>query len=97
MAALYRNREASFTSLRDGLSLTDGNLASHAAKLEEVGYLHSRRALSGVSFEVRYRITPEGSAAFRAYVEELRALLPSAGDDPAPPPPARGTATDGLA
>lgn len=75
MSALHRNREASFTALRDGLALTDGNLASHAAKLEESGYLASRRALSGLSFEVRYRITPRGSEAFRAYVAALQALL----------------------
>lgn len=75
MAALVRNRESSFTSLRDGLGLTDGNLASHAGKLEEAGYLASRRALTGLSFEVRYRITPAGSDAFRAYAEALNALL----------------------
>ena len=83
MAALHRNREASFTSLRDGLDLTDGNLASHAAKLEEAGYVASRRALAGLSFEVRYRITPEGSAAFVQYVRDLRTLLE---EGPAPAP-----------
>lgn len=78
MAALFRNREASFTQLRNGLDLTDGNLGSHAAALEKAGYLDSRRALIGVSFEVRYRITPEGSAAFVRYTEALRALLDEA-------------------
>lgn len=75
MAALFRNREASFTQLRDGLRLTDGNLGSHAAALEKAGYVHARRALSALGFEVRYRITPEGSRAFVAYTEELRAVL----------------------
>lgn len=78
MAALFRNRESSFTRLRDGLRLTDGNLGSHAAALEKAGYLESRRALSGLAFEVRYRITPQGSAAFVAYTESLRALLDGA-------------------
>lgn len=78
MAALFRNRESSFTRLRDGLSLTDGNLGSHAAALEKAGYVESRRALAGLSFEVRYRITPAGSAAFVAYTEALRALLDGA-------------------
>lgn len=78
MAALFRNREASFTQLRDGLKLTDGNLGSHAAALEKAGYIDSRRALAGLSFEVRYRITAAGSAAFIAYTEELRALLDGA-------------------
>lgn len=75
MSALQRNREASFTGLRDALELTDGNLASHAAALEKAGYLTIRRALVGTSFEVRYRITPEGDAAFRAYVDALLGLL----------------------
>lgn len=81
MAALFRNREATFTALRDGLGLTDGNLGSHAAALEKAGYLESRRALSAtLSFEVRYRITAAGSAAFVAYTEELRALLAGAAE-----------------
>lgn len=75
MAALFRNRESSFTRLRDGLALTDGNLGSHAAALEKAGYIESRRVLSGLSFEVRYRITTAGSAAFIAYTQELRSLL----------------------
>lgn len=86
MTALQRNRELSFTRLRDGLGLTDGNLGSHAATLEKAGYVASRRALAGLSFEVRYRITPKGSEAFRAYAKELLALLEGeTGLDPAPP------------
>lgn len=75
LTALYRNRQISFTSLRDDLGLTAGNLASHAAKLEAAGYIVSGHALAGLAFELRYRITPAGNAAFLAYVEALRALL----------------------
>lgn len=75
MTALNRNREAGFTSLRDGLGLTDGNLGSHAEKLVEAGYIESRRVLTPRGFEVRLRITSEGSRAFAAYVDMLRALL----------------------
>ena len=85
LAALYRNREASFTSLRDGLGLTDGNLASHAQRLEAAGYVTSGRVLSNLSFEVRYRITPKGSDAFRAYLDGLKALLAEVEGAEAPP------------
>ena len=78
MAALFRNRESSFTRLRDGLGLTDGNLGSHAAALEKAGYIASRRVLASLAFEVRYRITPQGSAAFVAYTQSLRSLLDGA-------------------
>lgn len=75
MAALQRNREARFTHLRDALGLTDGNLSSHAARLEEAGFVVGRRVLTPEGFELRYRITPVGASAFLAYVEELQRLL----------------------
>lgn len=75
MGLLHRHRDVSARAARKTLGLTDGNLASHAARLEEAGWLQSRRALSPTGFEVRYRITAEGSRAFREHVEELRRLL----------------------
>lgn len=90
LSVLYRNRQASFTHLRDDLQLTAGNLASHAARLLEAGYVESGRVLAGVSFEVRYRITAKGSEAFKAYVGALQSLLePSAfpPDNPSAPSP----------
>lgn len=75
MGLLHRHRDVSARAARRTLGLTDGNLASHARRLEEAGWLHSRRALAPTGFEVRYRITPEGSAAFRAHVQDLRRML----------------------
>lgn len=76
MVVLYRNRQVPYVTLRDTLGLTDGNLASHVAKLEESGYVRSRRVLLGrEGFELRYLLTDRGEAAFRAYMRELRKLL----------------------
>lgn len=86
MTALFRNRQVSFTDLRDGLGLTSGNLASHAAKLEEAGYLKSGRILVDLSFEVHYRITEQGIAAFRAYLAALQQLVRHVGLDEVGPP-----------
>lgn len=72
---LYRNRQASFTDLVQSLDLTPGNLGSHAAKLEEAGYVKAGRLLVDLSFEVHYRITEQGSKAFQRYLDELRTLL----------------------
>ncbi|HVM44901.1 MAG TPA: transcriptional regulator [Candidatus Thermoplasmatota archaeon] len=74
MAFLYRNREAPFTAIRDALDLTGGNLVGHVAKLEEAGYVQTRRVLARV-FEVRYVITDKGREAFRAYVDALQDLI----------------------
>lgn len=75
VALLYRNRQLAAVEMARALDLTPGNLASHAAKLEEAGYLQTFRALAALSFEVRHRITPKGDAAFRAHAEALQALL----------------------
>jgi DNA-binding MarR family transcriptional regulator len=75
MGLLYRHRDVAARDARRALGLTDGNLASHANRLEEAGWLRSRRALSPQGFEVRYTITPEGSAAFRKHIARLRAEL----------------------
>lgn len=75
MAALFRNRQMSFTDLRDGLGLTPGNLGAHVEKLVEAGYVKSGRVIVDLAFELHYRMTDEGLDAFRAYLAELRALV----------------------
>ena len=47
MAILMVNEEADFNFLKEQLSLTDGNLASHTRSLEELGiYRMQQRSLS---------------------------------------------------
>lgn len=75
MALLFRHRDVAFTKVRDELGLTDGNLAAHAKRLEEAGYVEARRTLLDGRFEVRHRITAEGSAAFKEYLAGLRRFL----------------------
>jgi DNA-binding MarR family transcriptional regulator len=75
MGLLHQRRDVSARAARQALGLTDGNLASHAARLEEAGWLRSRRALSPSGFELRYSITPAGAAAFLEHVAHLRRLL----------------------
>lgn len=75
IATLYRNRQMSFTDLRDACGLTTGNAGSHLQRLEEAGFIRGGRLLRGLGFELHYRITDEGVAAFKAYMQELRDLL----------------------
>ncbi len=82
MAILAGVDEAEFTYLRDRLGATDGNLGSHLRKLEEAGFVAVRKELEGRIPVTRYRLTPEGRAAFREYVDQLAALLGLAGPNP---------------
>jgi len=84
VALLFRNRTAAFTWARDTLGLTDGNLDTHTKRLEEAGYIRRGRVLTTGGFQVRLRITPEGDAAFRAYLEALREYLALETVEPTP-------------
>lgn len=75
MGLLYKHRDVAFTRARDSLGLTDGNLASHANRLEEAGLLESRKALTREGFEARYRITQQGDRRFKAYLETLAGFV----------------------
>ena len=47
MAVLMVNEESDFNTLKELLSLTDGNLASHTRALEELGYIVCKKAFVG--------------------------------------------------
>jgi DNA-binding MarR family transcriptional regulator len=85
MALLHRNRQAAARWLRETLQLTDGNLGSHAARLVAAGYVVEGRVLTAKGFELRYRITPTGDAAFQEYLRALRQLLAEVDEPPGPP------------
>lgn len=72
---LQRNRETSVKALRTTLGLTEGNLGSHVAKLEESGYVATKRGLSAKGFEQRIRLTTLGRQRLGAYLAELSGLL----------------------
>lgn len=75
LTLLHRNRSAAFTWVRDTLGLSDGNLGRHVHRLEQLGYIRRERTLTTRGFQLRFRITVEGQAAFEHYLDSLRAYL----------------------
>ncbi len=75
MAMLHRHRDLAVTEIRDHLGLTDGNLATHARKLEDAGYVEQRRALGPDGFQSRIRLTATGARAFAEYLNLLREFV----------------------
>ena len=64
-----------FTHLRDTLSLTQGNLASHLRALEAAGFIAVERREALADAATYVRITDAGHAAFAAYLEALNETL----------------------
>ncbi len=75
MTLLYKHGDVGFTEAHKTLELTPGNLDAHTKTLQKAGLAESRRVLMKDHFEVRLRITREGSAAFQAYLAKLQEFL----------------------
>jgi predicted ArsR family transcriptional regulator len=75
LTTLAAHEERSFIELRDALSVTDGNLLTHLRRLEEVGYLMSRKGIALGRSRSSFRITRQGRSALLRYVEEMERAL----------------------
>lgn len=77
MAVLMVNEEMDFNALKELLSLTDGNLASHTRALEELNYIECNKGFVGRKTRTFFRATTQGKEAFKAHIEALEQFLKS--------------------
>ena len=77
MAVLMVNEEMDFNTLKELLSLTDGNLASHTRALEELNYIECNKGFVGRKTRTVFRVTPQGKEAFKIHIEALERFLES--------------------
>lgn len=77
MSVLMVNESVDFVSLKKLLELTDGNLASHARNLEELGYIRCDKQFVGRKPNTTFSATPEGKEAFRKHLNALENFLKS--------------------
>ena len=75
VSALAVAPEMSFNELKLTLGLSDGNLSAHATSLQQAGYLEIAKTFKGRRPYTTMRLTPEGQAAFRSYIETLRKII----------------------
>ena len=68
------NGESDFVSLREKTGASDGNLSTQLTRLEELGYLESKKELVQKKTRTSYRLT---TAAVRAYRQFLTLLVGS--------------------
>ncbi|MFL7812535.1 MAG: winged helix-turn-helix domain-containing protein [Anaerolineales bacterium] len=66
-----------FTTLRDLLEVTDGNLGAHLRKLEEEGYIKINKEFVDRKPRSFISVTPLGRSVFQEHVEALEAILNS--------------------
>lgn len=74
MTVLSSVKEADFLYLQCECGLTQGNLSSHLAKLEEAGYVAIDKMFKGKYPLTVCSLTPKGREAFSEYVQKIRVL-----------------------
>lgn len=75
MSALSVNESLDFNSLKQMLNVTDGNLASHIAALENEGYVKVTKKFVGKKPQTSYALTSAGRKAFADHIDALEKLI----------------------
>ncbi len=75
MSALMVNESVSYNELKELLSVTDGNLASHLKALEENGAIKVHKGFIGRKTSTTYSATALGERAFRAHLAALEKMI----------------------
>lgn len=75
VSALAVHRKLSFNDLKSLLGLSDGNLSTHARKLEEAGYVSCSKVFEGRIPKTDYRLTAKGRKALQKYLAHMEALI----------------------
>ena len=75
MSVLMVNESADFTTLKELLGVTDGNLASHTKALETENYIMIEKQFIGKKPNTSYRSTIIGRKAFTSHIEALEKLI----------------------
>lgn len=74
-ALLYVVDKAEFLFVMNQTGLTWGNLSSHLAKLEGVGYVEIEKSFKGKRPLTSISLTSKGRTAFKQYSEKMRQLF----------------------
>ncbi len=75
MSVLTVNEYADFTTLKELLGATDGNLASHAKALEKVAFIKVEKQFIGRKPNTKYYATALGKQEFKKHIEALEKLI----------------------
>jgi DNA-binding MarR family transcriptional regulator len=75
MSVLMVNDKIDFSSLKDTLGLTDGNLASHINALEKLKYIEVSKQFVGKKPNTTYSATALGREAFNEHLKALEELI----------------------
>lgn len=77
MSSLATNDRLDFTSLKEYLDVTDGNLATHIKKLEKEGFIGVEKSFIDRKPNTKYYMTAEGKKAFDEHLKVMEEIIKS--------------------
>jgi DNA-binding MarR family transcriptional regulator len=75
MSVLMVNETMEFTTMKELLDVTDGNLASHIKALEQETFISVTKQFIGKKPNTRYAVTESGRQAFENHLNALEQLI----------------------
>ena len=75
LCALPDRRSVSFSTLRNSLNVTDGNIGAHLQKLREAGYVEISKRFVDEKPRTLVAATPDGRQAFLEHVLALEEVI----------------------
>jgi len=75
MSVLMVNDWVDFSTMKEALDITDGNLASHIKALEGEKYVEVKKQFLGKKPNTSYRATIDGRKAFEDHLSALEKLI----------------------
>jgi DNA-binding MarR family transcriptional regulator len=75
MSILMVNERVEFTTLKETLNVTDGNIASHISALEKLHYVLVKKQFIGKKPNTTYTVTKLGRKAFSEHLDALEKLI----------------------
>ncbi len=75
MSILMVNTSVDFSTMKELLNSTDGNIASHISALEKVEYIEVKKQFVGKKPNTTYNITKLGRKAFKEHIDALEKLI----------------------
>ncbi len=75
MSTLMVNEMVDFSTIKEQLQVTDGNIASHISALEKLDYIKIEKKFIGKKPNTSYAATNIGKKAFHEHLNALEAII----------------------
>ncbi len=75
VSALAVSPSITFNEMKAILKATDGNVSVHARKLEDAGYINTKKSFEGRMPKTEYALTAAGRRALERYLDHMEAII----------------------